>query len=68
MTAQLGAFLDFVLGQYVSQGVEELDQRKLPDLLELKYHTVSDAAAELGGIAPIRDAFLGFQRHLFGAP
>ncbi|HST76735.1 MAG TPA: DEAD/DEAH box helicase family protein [Acetobacteraceae bacterium] len=63
----LGAFLDFVLGQYVSQGVGELEQRKLPDLLELKYHTVNDAAAALGGIAPIRDAFLGFQRHLFGA-
>jgi type I restriction enzyme R subunit len=53
----LGAFLDFVLGQYVSQGVEEL-----------KYHTVSDAAAALGGTEPIRAAFLGFQPHLFGAP
>ena len=29
----------------------ELDQAKLPDLLELKYKAVSDAAAELGGVA-----------------
>jgi len=64
--ARLQAFLDFVLGQYVSQGLEELDQEKLPHLLELKYHTVSDAAAALGGVGPIREAFLRFQRHLFG--
>ena len=64
----LQAFLDFVLGQYVSHGVGELDQQKLPNLLELKYHTVSDAAAELGGLAPIREAFVGLQQHLFDPP
>ncbi len=63
---RLQDFLDFVLGQYVSQGIEELDQEKLPHLLELKYHTVSDAMAALGGAGPIRAAFLGFQPHLFG--
>jgi type I restriction enzyme R subunit len=54
-----------VLAQYVSQGVGELDQEKLESLLELKYHTVNDAAAELGGIPTIRDAFVGFQQHLY---
>ncbi|RLA46691.1 MAG: restriction endonuclease subunit R [Gammaproteobacteria bacterium] len=62
---RLKGFLDFVLVQYVKEGVGELDQDKLPDLLELKYHAVSDAAAELGGVAQIRDAFIGFQRHLY---
>jgi type I restriction enzyme, R subunit len=62
---KLQAFLDFVLGQYVRQGVEELDQEKLGELLELKYHTLSDAAAQLGGVAVIRDTFVGFQRHLY---
>lgn len=46
-------------------GVGEIDQAKLPDLLELKYQAVSDAAAELGGVARIRDAFIGFQKHLY---
>ncbi len=32
-TAELSAFLDFVLGQYVAQGVNELDSYKLPRLL-----------------------------------
>jgi type I restriction enzyme R subunit len=62
---KLQAFLDFVLSQYVKEGVGELDQAKLPHLLELKYRAVSDAAAQLGGVAQIRDAFIGFQRHLY---
>jgi type I restriction enzyme, R subunit len=62
---KLQAFLDFVLCQYVKEGVGELDQAKLPHLLELKYRAVGDAAAQLGGVAQIRDAFIGFQRHLY---
>ena len=58
-------FLDFVLSQYIQEGVGELDQAKLPDLLELKYQGVSDAAAELGSVAGIRDVFIGFQRYLY---
>ncbi len=64
--AKLQAFLDFVLSQYVKEGVGELDQAKLPHLLELKYRAVSDGAAELGGVANVRSAFVGFQRHLYG--
>jgi type I restriction enzyme, R subunit len=58
-------FLDFVLDQYVRQGVGELDDAKLPQLLELKYHAVNDAVAELGSVGDIRDLFTGFQRHLY---
>ena len=49
----------------VAEGVRELDQEKLGHLLELKYHTVSDAAEELGGVPVIRDTFVGFQRYLY---
>jgi type I restriction enzyme R subunit len=62
---KLRAFLEFVLSEYVKEGVEELDQAKLTPLLELKYRAVSDAARELGGIAAIRDAFIGFQKFLY---
>ena len=65
---ELQAFLDFVLGQYVRHGVGELDQAKLGNLLELKYHTVSDAANQLGGVPVIRDTFIGFQRYLYEQP
>ena len=63
---KLAAFLDFVLAQYVAQGEEELDSDKLAPLLTLKYHTISDAAAELGGVPAIRNSFIGFQPELFG--
>ncbi len=63
--AKLQAFLDFVLSQYVNEGVDELDQVKLPHLPQLKYRAVTDAAAALGGVAAIRSAFVGFQRHLY---
>jgi type I restriction enzyme R subunit len=63
----LQVFLDFVLGQYVAQGVGELDQEKLGALLQLKYHTIDDAASQLGSVPLIRDTFLGFQQHLYAA-
>jgi type I restriction enzyme R subunit len=65
--AKLQAFLDFVLSQYVSQGVEELDQEKLSALIALKYGSAHEAAATLGGAPLIRDTFVGFQQYLYEA-
>ena len=62
---RLQAFIDFVLSQYVREGVGELDVEKLPDLLTLKYQTVHDAVQELGDVTTIRQAFVGFQRYLY---
>jgi type I restriction enzyme R subunit len=64
-TGKQQTFLDFVLDQYVRQGVRELDQAKLPQLLALKYHGVNDAVAELGSVAEISALFTGFQQHLY---
>jgi type I restriction enzyme R subunit len=58
-------FLNFVLEQYVKEGVNELDDSKLPDLLELKYKAIADAKRELGDIKSIRETFIGFQEHLY---
>ena len=60
-------FLNFVLQQYVKEGVEELDDTKISDLLILKYHAIADAKKELGNIAAIRNTFIGFQGYLYGA-
>ena len=60
------AFLDFVLAHYVSEGVEELDQKKLTPLLRLKYHdSLSDAIADLGKPEEIGRVFAGFQKYLY---
>jgi type I restriction enzyme R subunit len=62
---QMQEFLRFVLDQYVEEGVGELDGDKLPALIALKYATPHDAVAVLGDINGIRDAFIGFQKHLY---
>ena len=62
------AFVDFVLAQYVKEGVEELDAEKLAPLLRLRYHNaIADALADLGSADQIRKVFVGFQRHLYAA-
>jgi type I restriction enzyme R subunit len=61
------AFVDFVLAQYVRQGVDELDAEKLSPLLQLKYRALSDAFAELGKPDQVRRVFVGFQRHLYAS-
>ncbi len=58
-------FLDFVLEQYVREGVSELDDTKLPEILELKYNAIADAKSELGEIKTIRETFIGFQEYLY---
>jgi type I restriction enzyme, R subunit len=65
---KLQAFLDFVLAQYVREGVGELDQEKLASLLQLKYQSVADATDQLGGVPVIKDTFIGFQRYLYEEP
>ena len=60
------AFLSFVLGHYVKEGVTELDETKLGPLLKLKYNNaLSDAFAELGSADVVRRAFVGFQKYLY---
>ncbi len=58
-------FIDFVLAQYIKEGVGELATDKLSDLLELRYHNISDAVAELGQPANIREVFINFQKYLY---
>ncbi len=58
-------FLNFVLSQYVSEGVSELDDDKLSSLLILKYKAIADAKAKLGNIQSIRETFIGFQEYLY---
>jgi len=58
-------FINFVLGRYVEDGVAELSATKMSSLLEIKYNTISDATAEIGSPAVIRETFIGFQKYLY---
>jgi type I restriction enzyme R subunit len=56
--------LDFVLSNYVSVGLDELDQEKLMPLLCLKYNNFI-AVTDLGRPDEIGKAFTGFQKFLY---
>lgn len=58
-------FLDFVLSKYEEKGAEELDEDKLPQLLNLKYNAISDAINVLGDVDQIRSVFFAFQKNLY---
>lgn len=65
LNPQQKEFLKFMLDKYIESGVGELDQEKLPSLLELKYHSIPNAASQLGGVAAIRTMFIDFQQYLY---
>ena len=58
-------FLEFVLAKYEDKGVEEIDEEKLPILLNLKYSAIADAEKILGGVDKIRSTFFDFQKVLY---
>lgn len=58
-------FLEFVLNQYIVNGVYELDDEKLGTFLQLKYKTIADAKPILGDLKTIRNNFIDFQKYLY---
>jgi type I restriction enzyme R subunit len=61
-------FVEFVLAKYIESGVGELDQEKLPHLLQLKYQALPDAVAILGSTDKILSTFIDFQKYLYRRP
>ncbi|SFV57415.1 Type I restriction-modification system, restriction subunit R [hydrothermal vent metagenome] len=58
-------FIEFVLSKYVETGISELDQEKLPILLQTKYQSLEDAKTILGDESQISDLFIKFQQYLY---
>ena len=58
-------FINFVLTKYQSKGVEELDEDKLPVLLNLKYNAIANAEQSLGSVESIRSVFFSMQKNLY---
>jgi type I restriction enzyme R subunit len=63
---KLRGFLEFVLDAYEREGVHELDSEKLAPLLRRRYDdSLNDALRDLGREDVVRQAFTGFQQHLY---
>lgn len=60
-------FINFVLSKYIEMGTNELSIDNLPELLKFKYGTMPDALHLFGDLNLALSAFVGFQKHLYGA-
>ena len=58
-------FINFVLGNYIKAGVDELDIDKLSPALISKYGGVYEAQQELGNVDDIKKVFVEFQQYLY---
>lgn len=59
-------FIEFILERYRKDGVKELDEDKLPSLVDLSgLGTVKELANEFGGIPQIRDGYLELQKEIY---
>ncbi len=65
LTAHQRDFLEFVLFKYIDHGVDELAQSKLPELISLKYQSITEASELLGGAENLNALFGSFQKHLY---
>lgn len=58
-------FVNYIISLYIREGVEELGATKLPEIINMKYGSISDGVSALGGIDVARNTFLNFQKHLY---
>jgi len=58
-------FVNFVLGNYIKAGVDELDIDKLSPALVSKFGGIYEAQQELGNVDDIKRLFVDFQKHLY---
>jgi type I restriction enzyme R subunit len=58
-------FLEFVLSKYEDRGMEELEEEKLPVLLNMKYQAIANAEIILGDVDDIRSIFFDLQKKLY---
>ena len=58
-------FIRFVIDKYTSSGEQELSEKNLSTLLEIKYHSLNDAVASLGAASHIKDKYVELQKELY---
>jgi type I restriction enzyme R subunit len=65
LNTQQKDFIEFVLRNYIQDGVDELDIEKLSTMLTSKYGGIHAAQNALGSVNDIQKVFVDFQKHLY---
>ena len=65
MNDQQKEFIEFVLNNYIKDGVNELDDSKLSKVLKIKYGSVHEAKEKLGNLKQIKKIFANLQQQLY---
>ena len=65
LNADQREFVEYVLGNYVNVGVDELDDTKLDTVLMAKYESLDAASKKLGTVKEIQQTFIGLQENLY---
>ncbi len=55
---RLAAFLNYVLGRYLANGVEDLDRSKFPNSLKLEFRTFAEGVDTLAGLDSVVSSFV----------
>ena len=58
-------FVAYVLKNYITEGVDELDIEKLSTVLSAKYGSLHSAQEKLGTVSDIQSLFVSFQEKLY---
>ena len=58
-------FIAYVMRNYVSEGIDELDLRKLSQIITAKYGSIHAAQETLGTVDQIKNIFVDFQQYLY---
>lgn len=65
LSTQQQEFINYVISLYIREGIDELGTSKLPEIMNMKYGSVQDGLAALGGMEMAKNTFYGFQRSLY---
>ena len=58
-------FVDYVLRNYINEGIDELDISNLSTVLTEKYGSINAAQEKLGNVEDIKNTFVDFQKYLY---
>ncbi len=58
-------FVDYVLRNYINEGIDELDISNLSTVLMAKYGSINAAQEKLGNVEDIKNTFVDFQKYLY---